>query len=150
MISIHLYSQPAVTAYAIACLALCANLLFLWAYSGATRGKTKTAINEEDAATFGARLEPLDPPAVARVLRAHANAQANILPFLILGLLFVLMGGSPTAAKIFFGVFAAARWGHSWAYLSGRQPWRTICFLVGGVTTIALMLDLAWMLLKAA
>lgn len=149
MISINLLGQPAFVAYATACLVLCANLLFLWAYSGATRGKTKTAINEEDAAIFGGTLGALDPPAVARVLRAHANAQANILPFLILGLLFVLMGGSDTAAKLFFGIFAVARWAHSWAYLSGKQPWRTVLFLVSGITTIALMLDLAWMLIKA-
>ncbi|MGH8539327.1 MAG: MAPEG family protein [Stenotrophobium sp.] len=150
MINNNLLGLPAFTAYALACLVLCINLLFLWAYSGVTRGKTKVAINEEDAAIFKTKLELLDPPAVARVLRAHSNAQANILPFLILGLLFVLMGGSATAAKLFFGIFAAARWAHSWAYLSGEQPWRTIFFTVGGVTTIVLMLDLAWMLIKAS
>ena len=30
--------------YAITCLVLCVNLLFLWGYSGAARGKTKTAM----------------------------------------------------------------------------------------------------------
>ena len=62
-------NNPAFLVYAITCLVLCANLLFLWAYSGVTRAKTKTAMNEEDAARFGASLTEIDPPQVARVLR---------------------------------------------------------------------------------
>ena len=68
-------ANPSFTIYAISALVLCANLLFLWGYSGATRAKTKTAINEEDAAKFGASLAPTDPPAVARVLGAHSNVR---------------------------------------------------------------------------
>ena len=67
-----------------------------------------------------------DPPEVARVLRAHANAMANIVPYALVGLVFVLVGGSPTVALVLFGVFTAARLAHSVAYLSGKQPWRTI------------------------
>jgi hypothetical protein len=52
--------------------------LSLWGYSGAVRAKTKTAINKEDAAMQSARLAETDPPEVARVLRAHSNAQASI------------------------------------------------------------------------
>lgn len=80
-------------AYAITCLVLCGNLLFLWGYSGAARAKTKTAMNEEDAIRFSASLAEIDPPKVARVLRAHSNAEASIYPFLFLGLVFVLAGG---------------------------------------------------------
>ena len=127
-------------AYAITCLVLSANLLFLWAYSGATRGRSKTAINPEDAAQFGAPLAEFDPPAVARVLRAHANAQAAIYPFLLLGLVYTLLGGAAGTATIIFGGFTVARIAHSVAYLSAKQPWRTVFFIAGGVATIALMI----------
>ncbi len=140
--------NPAFVAYAVACLVLCANLIFLWAFSGATRGKTRTAINAEDAARFGGTLVEVDPPEVARVLRAHANAQASIYPFLFLGLVFVLLGGGAGFAETIFGIFTVARLAHSYVYLKGRQPWRSIFFIIGGLATIALMLDIIWLLVR--
>ena len=94
-----LLSEPAFVAYAVMGLILSLNMIGVWAYSGVVRGKTKTSINKEDAERFKAPLVDHDPPEVARVLRAHANAQANIYPFLFLGLLFVL------ATAVYFGVF---------------------------------------------
>jgi prostaglandin-E synthase 1 len=134
-----LISNPAFVAYAVVALVLCANLLFLWGYSGAVRGKTKTAMNREDAARFGAALRETDPPEVARVLRAHANAQAAITPFLFLGLVFVLAGGSAGVARILFGIFVVARLLHSVVYLAEKQPWRTIFFILGGLATLGLI-----------
>jgi microsomal prostaglandin-E synthase 1 len=134
----YLASNPAFLAYAVSLLILSLNLLVLWAYSGGVRAKTRTTPNEEDAAR-GAKLLPENPPEVARVLRAHANAMANIVPFAILGLVFVLAGGSGTAAAAIFGVFTLARVAHSFAYLGGRQPWRTLSFGLGAVTTLVLM-----------
>jgi prostaglandin-E synthase 1 len=131
--------NPAFVAYAITCLVLSVNLLFLWAFSGVARGRTKTAINPEDAQRFGAPLVEVDPPEVARVLRAHANAQASIYPFLFLGLIFVLSGGSAGVATAVFATFTAARLLHSVAYLAGKQPWRTLFFIVGGLATLALL-----------
>lgn len=40
---------------------------------------------------------------------------------------------------IVFGVFTAARFGHSLAYLSEKQPWRSMSFGIGGVATVVLM-----------
>ncbi len=137
----NLAANPAFVAYAVSLLVLSLNMLVLWAYSGGVRGKTKTTPNEEDARTVasGSTVVEVDPPEVARVLRAHRNATANIVPFAILGLVFVLAGGSGTAATIIFGVFTAARLAHSFAYLNAKQPWRTLSFVLGGVTTVALM-----------
>jgi uncharacterized MAPEG superfamily protein len=138
--------NPTFVVYAVTCLVLCTNLLFLWGYSGAVRAKTKTAINPEDAARNTVMLRELDPPEVARVIRAHTNAQANIYPFLFLGLVFVLAGGSPGAAKITFAIFTGARILHSIVYLAGRQPWRTILFVVGALATLALMGEIIWLI----
>jgi prostaglandin-E synthase 1 len=138
---INLASQPAFVAYAVSIVVLCFNMLFLWGYSGAVRGKTKTTPNREDAGSIakGAQLVESDPPAVARVLRAHRNAMANIVPFAILGLVFVLAGASGPAPWVIFGVFTVARIAHSFAYLGEKQPWRTLSFAVGGATTLVLM-----------
>ena len=138
----NLAAQPAFVAYAASSIVLAVNLLFLWAWSGAVRSKTKTTPNEEDASTVlrGAKfVEGPEPPAVARVLRAHANATANIVPFAILGLVFVLAGGSGTAAAWIFGAFTLARIGHSLAYLNEKQPWRSLCWGLGLATTVVLM-----------
>jgi prostaglandin-E synthase 1 len=137
----NLAANPAFVAYDIMLLVLCLNLLGLWTYSGSVRGKTKTTPNEEDAATIlrGSKQVEGDPPEVARVLRAHANATANILPFVLLGLVFVVAGGGATVAAVLFGVFVVARLGHSLAYLGGKQPWRSVFFGLGGLATLILM-----------
>jgi hypothetical protein len=39
---------------------------------------------------------------------------------------------------------------HSFAYLRRMQPWRTISFVVGALATVALMLAIAWLMVRAA
>lgn len=134
--------------YVITVLALSGLLIFLWAYSGAVRGKTKTAMNPEDGRAYGAPVVDRDPPEVARVLRAHANAQANIIPFLLVGLVFVAMGGRPTTAAALFGAFVVCRVAHALLYLAGKQPWRTLSFVLGGVVTLVMMVDVVIMLVR--
>jgi len=83
-------NNPAFLAYAVTSLVLCANLLFLWAYSGGAAG----------------------------------------------------------TAAVLFGIFTGARVLHSAAYLAGKQPWRTIFFVTGGLATIALMLAVVWLMIR--
>jgi prostaglandin-E synthase 1 len=136
-----LTSNPSFLVYSIAMVILCLNVLGLWAYSGAVRNKSKTTHNNEDLkpTSSGASLVQADPPAVARVIRAHRNAADNILPFAVLGLLFVLWGASPLLTEIFCGIFVVARLGHTFAYLNEKQPWRSIWFAVGGLTTLVMV-----------
>jgi uncharacterized MAPEG superfamily protein len=143
----NLLNNPAFVAYAAACVALSCNLMFLWAYSGAARSSARSTPNPEDAARFSAMLAEIDPPGVARVLRAHANAQASIVPFLALGLVYVLAGGLAGPAVVYFTVFTVARWCHSWAYLRARQPLRTIFFVAGALPLLALTGHVVWLLL---
>jgi prostaglandin-E synthase 1 len=133
-----LASNPAFVAYSVMAIVLSLNMLVLWGYSGGVRGKTKTTPNPEDAKN-GAALVEVEPPEVARVLRAHRNATANIIPFAILGLVYVLAGAPALPAEILFGVFTLTRLGHSWAYLGGKQPWRSIAFGLGALTTLVLI-----------
>ncbi len=142
-----LHDHRALTVYAVASLALSANLLFLWVYSGIVRARTKETLNEEDAPLFKVTKVAVEPDAVARVLRAHQNALALVVPFSLLGLVFVLAGGAETTAMVVFGAFVVARWAHSLAYLGRAQPLRTLSFgasalaLVGLVVAIGLRLS---------
>lgn len=142
-------ANPTFVAYVITSIALLLLMLFLWLYSGSVRSKSKTTVNTEDGAAFKATVVEQDPPAVARVLRAHINAEANIYPFLFLGLLFVALGGSLRMGEIVFGVFVLARLMHAITYLRGSQPWRTIFFIIGGLATGALLVDIVILLLRS-
>lgn len=142
--------NPSFLVYSATMVVLCLNILFLWAYSGAVRAKKKVTPNHEDAAKGTQALSTSDPPEVARVLRAHRNAADNILPFAVLGLLFVIWGGSPLLTAIFCGVFAVARIGHSFSYLAEKQPWRSITFAIGGIDTLVMVGFLAKALIASA
>lgn len=136
----ELATNPSFQAYAICSALLCINLVGLWAYSGAVRAKEKVVPNPEDISSVskGSQLSDTNPAGVARVLRAHANADANIVPFLLLGLVFVLEGGAPTEAWVFFGGFTTFRWGHTVSYLNEMQPWRTVSFGLGALMFLGL------------
>jgi prostaglandin-E synthase 1 len=132
-------ANPAFVAYAAMLIVLSLNMLVLWAYSGGVRGRTKTTPNPEDARSPAQQVVEADPPEVARVLRAHRNATANIVPFALLGFVWVLAGAGGTAAAVVFGAFTVARLAHSFAYLAGKQPWRSVFYGAGALTTLVLI-----------
>ncbi len=138
--------SPAFIPYAVTCLALSFNLIFLWLCSGVARFKAKLSINPEDATQFRTPLAEFDPPGVARALRAHANAQAASVPFLFLGLVYVLAGGPFGIATAIFAIFVAARLAHAVCYLRAVQPWRTFAFQAGLLATLTLMGAVIWRL----
>jgi uncharacterized MAPEG superfamily protein len=133
--------NPTFVAYALCASVLILNQMILWLMSASVRGKSKTALNPEDLSSVAknATLSEGDPPEVARVLRAHANGQANILQFLFLGALFVQLNGPALEAQILFGIFTAARVIYSIVYVGGKQPWRTVTFIIGIATTFVLL-----------
>ena len=140
-------ANPAFLPYVFTCLVLSLNLLVLWVASGAIRARGGVAINPEDGARYGAPVSEFDPPAVARLLRAHRNAEATIYPFLLLGLVYVLAGGAASVAVPVFAVFIVARIAHSIVYLKAMQPWRTIAFTASLLATLALMVAVVHVLL---
>jgi prostaglandin-E synthase 1 len=132
-------ANPVFLAYAVTCLVLCLNLMMLWVSSGAIRAKGGLAINPEDGARYGVPVSQSDSPAVARLLRAHRNAEATIYPFLLLGLLYVVVGGRVAIAIPLFTIFAIARVVHSIVYLKALQPWRTVAFATSLLAILVLM-----------
>lgn len=141
-------AHPAFLAYAFATIVLTLNLLVLWVLSGAQRARGGVAINPEDGARYSAPVSDVDPPAVARYLRAHRNAEATIYPFLLVGVVFVLAGGGAAVAVPIFSVFVVARIAHSIVYLRAMQPWRTIAFAMSLLAILALVLSTLYLLLR--
>lgn len=119
--------------YALFAVTLSVLLLVVDASSGAVRSKSKTTPNPEDVRTVnkGATVVDADPDAVARVMRAHRNALANIVPFLIVMFVYVALGATAQWVLILCGIFTAMRVMHALVYIRALQPWRTISFAVG-------------------
>ncbi len=140
----HAMGDLVFLAYSLTSVLLCLNLLLLWVASGAVRAKSGVAVNPEDGARFNAPVSDQDPPAVARILRAHRNAEAVIYPFLLLGLVYVLAGGTFIVAAPIFAIFVASRLAHSGFYLAAKQPWRTMSFAISLLATIALLMSDVW------
>merc|ERR1719350_159894 len=69
---------------------------------------------------------------VERVRRAHQNDIENIIPFLILGFIYIFTNPAYSTALLVFRLFAGARILHSIVYLLIiPQPARAITFFVG-------------------
>lgn len=132
-------SNSTLLAYLCTTIVLSLNLLLLWISSGAVRARGGVAINPEDGARYGVPVSETDPPEVARYLRAHRNAEAITYPFLFLGLVYALVGGSASTAVPIFAIFAMARIAHAIVYLRAIQPWRTITFATSLLAIAALM-----------
>jgi uncharacterized MAPEG superfamily protein len=133
--------------YTLSSIVLILNLLMLWVTSGARRARSGVAINAEDGARYGAPVSDSDPPEVARLLRIHRNAEASIYPFLLLGLVYVLLQGPARVATPIFVTFVLARLAHSIVYIRALQPWRTITFAASLLMILALIVAILLQLL---
>ncbi|XP_060606358.1 microsomal glutathione S-transferase 1-like [Ruditapes philippinarum] len=69
---------------------------------------------------------------VERTRRCHLNDIENVLPFVLIGLLYVLTGPTVASATLHFRLFAGFRLFHTIAYMFILpQPSRAIAFFVG-------------------
>ncbi|XP_056605216.1 microsomal glutathione S-transferase 1.1 isoform X1 [Triplophysa dalaica] len=78
-------------------------------------------------------------PDVERVRRCHQNDLENIIPFVVIGLLYALTGPDLYAALLHFRVFVGSRFIHTVAYLVALpQPSRGLAWIVGLFTTFSM------------
>jgi uncharacterized MAPEG superfamily protein len=76
-------------------------------------------------------VESPPPQGDARVMAAHRNAMANIIPFVLIMLVFVLLGGDKEWITLLCGVYTAMRLAHAVTHIRHLQPWRTIVWILG-------------------
>lgn len=127
-----LWQFAAIKVYAIVAVALALQSIALAFGTAAVRTKRKQIVNPEDAAVVkGGKVEAVDHPDVQRVKRAHQNLLENIVPFYAVGLLYALTNPSALGAQAYCYTFLGTRLLHSVFYLWGRQPFRTLAFVVG-------------------
>ncbi|XP_046339139.1 microsomal glutathione S-transferase 1-like [Haliotis rufescens] len=99
------------------------------------RTRRQAFANEEDVALF-ARSKHTEATttdvSVERVRRCHLNDLENVLPFVLVGLMYVSTKPGATEATRVFQIFAASRLLHTVAYLLPLpQPTRAATYLTG-------------------
>jgi uncharacterized MAPEG superfamily protein len=121
----------ALSVYAICVVALFLKMFAVSCYQGLIRIRFRAFTNTEDAAVFNriAREKELAP--VTRAARVWANDLESIPAFFALGGLAVAMNAHACITAWLSVLFTVARVLHTWAYLKGVQPWRTIFYGVG-------------------
>lgn len=73
------------------------------------------------------------------VCRCHQNDLENILPFVLIGLLYALTEPDLAVALLHFRIFAASRIFHTVAYLAVLpQPSRALSWVVGVLVTLSM------------
>lgn len=71
--------------------------------------------------------------------RCHQNDLENIIPFVIVGLLYALTGPELSVALLHFRIFAGARIFHTIAYIGALpQPSRALSWVVGMLVTFSM------------
>ncbi|XP_062339165.1 microsomal glutathione S-transferase 1.1 [Osmerus eperlanus] len=78
-------------------------------------------------------------PDVERVRRCHQNDLENIVPFIVIGLLYALTGPDLATAVLHFRVFVVSRICHTVSYvLALPQPSRALSWVTGMFATFSM------------
>ncbi len=125
-------------AFAAVLILLAFKAQVLAAATAATRGRLGRFLNEEDAVWLrGVHANP-DDERVQRIFRSHRNDLEALLPFLIVGGVYLASGASSIAGIVYCGVFLLARFAHTFAYLSRRPRLRRDTFALAWLTNFAM------------
>lgn len=128
--------------YVACAFVLCLLMFALGFITAAKRNSNKSFANHEDQSVFPKDAQfnqGNDHPDVLRAMRAHRNLIESLLPFSLLGMIYVLSGASTLGAEICMGAFTVARVLHAIVYLKEMQPWRTLFFAVGVISMTAMI-----------
>lgn len=145
------YTNPVFAGYAFYAAIVLLKMFALAFATSFQRRKKQVFANAEDAEKFGSkRREPkvlFTDQDVERVRRNHLNDLENIPAFLILGLLYVLVGPSTAIALWHFRIFVGSRFLHTVAYqLPLPQPSRALFFITG----LAVCISMAFQIIARA
>ncbi|XP_026090495.1 microsomal glutathione S-transferase 1-like [Carassius auratus] len=120
------------------------KMMFMAPLTGYFRITRKAFSNWEDTAM--GKKNPEDRkkmlqtnPDVERVRRCHQNDLENIIPFVVIGLLYAFTGPDLSTALLHFRVFVGSRFIHTVSYiLALPQPSRGLSWIVGMITTFSM------------
>jgi uncharacterized MAPEG superfamily protein len=135
----ELLQDPATRIYVLCAAILVLKMALTGSATGILRLRRGAYITPEDYAFMGKAAAPPD-EAVERLRRVHQNDLENILPFLIIGLLYALSAPAFGLAAALFVAFTVARLLHTATYLAEMQPWRSICYEVGQISLVVMVI----------
>ena len=140
-------SNPVFTVFAVCSAVLCIKMIAVGHYTGITRIRRAVYLNPEDAKAFSnieAEAASGEHPDVDRGLRAHRNDLESTLPFLAIGLVYVLTGPPLLLANVLLIAFTALRCVFSLFYIRAMQPWRSASFMLAELCLVIMLLQILW------
>jgi uncharacterized membrane protein YecN with MAPEG domain len=100
-------------------------------YPEDSRGKYRVAHPDPAAASDDA---------LNRALNLFRNDLENLVPFSLVSLAAAFVQVAPVIYILLLAVFAVARIGHAASLIGGLQPLRAICYLVGWICSLVLVI----------
>lgn len=141
-------TTPLFTIFAIALILESLKTLILGTVTAAKRGNNKRFLNKEDADWLGGESQDIDHPDSARIFRAHRNNIENLVPFAILGFLYLMVDGNQYLGIGYFTLFFIGRIGHTYAYLSARAMFRRNMYVLAWFPLVAISVHLLVIILS--
>jgi uncharacterized MAPEG superfamily protein len=141
-----LQANSAFPVFAVCAAVLVLKMMLVGHYTAMVRIRRKTYLNPEDAKQFSRIDETVtgEHPDVERGLRAHRNDLESTLPFLAIGLIYLLLGTSSGLATGLFIGFTLFRCLFSVFYLRGMQPWRSLSFTVSELCLAVMLIQIIY------
>jgi prostaglandin-E synthase 1 len=145
-IDMELTHNPVFIVFAVCSAVLCLKMIVVGHFTGITRIRLGVYLNPEDAKAFSKKEEftSVEHPDVARGLRAHRNDLESTLPFLGIGLVYVLFGPPVLLAKVLLISFTVLRCLFSFFYLKALQPWRSTSFTLAEICLLFMLVQILW------
>jgi prostaglandin-E synthase 1 len=140
-------SNSVFTVFAVCAAVLCIKMIIMGHYTGVTRIRRAVYLNPEDAKAFSnmeAEAASGEHPDVDRGLRAHRNDLESTLPFLAIGLVYVLTGPPAALAKVLLITFTVLRCVFGIFYIRAMQPWRSASFILAELCLLIMLIQILW------
>ncbi|XP_075157045.1 microsomal glutathione S-transferase 1 [Haematobia irritans] len=131
--------NPVFNCYCFWSSVLVIKMLMMTLLTASKRIKKKVFANPEDLKLAKSVAEVvMHDPDVERVRRAHRNDLENILPFLLITLVYIATGPNALAARMLIRIGASCRLLHTGVYAFGPvpQPTRAILFFITFTITV--------------
>ena len=135
------------TVFAVCAAVLCLKMIAVGHYTGLTRIRRAVYLNPEDAKAFSNMEEAAasaEHPDVDRGLRAHRNDLESTLPFLAIGLVYVLTGPPVLMASVLLIAFTVLRCVFGLFYIRAMQPWRSASFVLAELCLLVMLIQILW------
>jgi len=138
--------HPAFATFVVCAALLVLKMIAVGHYVGITRIRRGVLLNPEDVEAFRSDqpVAEAEHPDIARGLRAHRNDLESTLPFLAIGLPYLMTSPPGALASGLFIAFTALRVLFGVFYLGAIQPWRSLSFLAAELCVLVMILQMLW------